>query len=117
MPLASRPFAAGHIPSAGIDAELESLGVEVIAQGLHARRKSGWVRLDFAFRVPADLPAIVQVDVDVTGVPHSGAYHQVRRSLKYGLVDSHVKGVPTVPTHRRRLGQTISHGAQMIRQP
>ena len=50
-------FGAGR----GIDAELQALGVDVIAQGLHVRELL--IAEDAALRVAAVLPAVVDVDV------------------------------------------------------
>src|SRR5690242_4444438 len=66
------PAAAGLRSSVGIDAEFESLGMDVVAERLHTRGKALRVGLDISMRVARALPAIVDHNIEIAGVAHSG---------------------------------------------
>jgi len=84
--------------------------MNVISESFHSGRKSLWIRQDVSLRVSIDLPAIVDHEVDVTGVSHAARHHRVSHFLDELL--AHVAGelVPTVPAHRWRLGETVVMG-------
>jgi hypothetical protein len=79
--------------------------MEVIAERLHSRWELLRIRLDVAVRVARELPAIVEVDVDVTGVAQARLYQRIGGLVDQRLVDRTAVMVPAVPAHRRGLGE------------
>ena len=93
--------AAGLGAGAGVDAELEALGVDVVAEGLHVGEAV--VGVEDALGVALALPGVVEVDVDVAGVLHAGGDELVGGAADVGVGDVVGEVVPTVPAHRRGL--------------
>ncbi len=104
---------AGLEAGAGVDAELEALGVDIVRDGLDAVREAGRVGHQLAVRVAVRQgPAVVEVDVPVAGVLEALVHEQVRDPLDHGLVEvgSAVRGVPVVEAHRRGEGEAVGQG-------
>ncbi len=106
MAARARMVAAGFQAGVGIDAELQPLGMDVVGQGLDARRKALGVGDDEAVFIAALLPAVVDDDVLIAGGLHAGRHHGVGGAANLGFVDIAVEVVPGIPAHRRGL----SHG-------
>src|SRR5208337_5275348 len=81
-----------------IDAELQPQRMNVVAHSLHPMRKALWVGDDVGLRIAADLPAVVDVDVDVARVFHARLHHGVGHALDHVLADVAAELVPRVPT-------------------
>ena len=62
--------------------------------------------------VTADLPAVVNNDVFVTGVFHAAADESVGGGLDEVFGDVAGEPVPTVPAHGRRESQAVFQGAR-----
>ena len=60
------------------------------------------VGLDAALGVALALPGVVDVDVDITRIPHAGGDHGVGCGAHVGVGDLFGKVVPAVPSHGRR---------------
>src|SRR5262249_2797447 len=72
MPLRAGPAAAGLRAGVGIDSEFKALGMNVVAERFHACGKALRVGLNVAMRIAGALPAIVDDDVDIARIAHSG---------------------------------------------
>ena len=81
--------------------------MDVVGQSLHTGRKALGVRLNEAPLVPLSMPAVIDVDVLVASILHPGRDHRIGGLSDELLVDVAGEGVPTVPAHRRRLGQIL----------
>src|SRR5574344_318373 len=69
---------AGAESAVAVDTELEPFGMDVIAERLHSAGEPRRVRLQVAVRVAGFRhPVIVQIQVDVPGVLHSGTHHHI----------------------------------------
>ena len=77
MPIAARVLSAGFGPGTGVDADLQSFGVDVVGQRLHVGKFV--VGLDESIGVALALPGVVDVDVDVAGIAHAGGHHARQR--------------------------------------
>ncbi len=104
---ASRAAGTGLPTRIRVDAELQPQRVHVVGQGLHPGGKALGVRLDEAPCITLAVPAIVDVDELVAGVFHPRGDHGIGGLTDELLVDVAGEGVPTVPPHRRRLGQIL----------
>jgi len=100
---------AGLGPPIGVESELEPLGVGMARERLDATGEPGRFRLDGAVVRAADLPAVVQVQVDITGVAHPARDERVSDAPELGLVEVAAAGqlVPAVPAHGRRSRQEV----------
>jgi hypothetical protein len=99
---AGRQPLAGRGAGRGVDAELESLRVDVVGEGRDPVREVDRIRLESALRVALGRhPAVVDVDVLVAGVGHAGLDDDVGGVADQLLVDVAAEGVPAVPPHRR----------------
>src|SRR6266576_6095811 len=86
--------------------------MDVIGEGFDAGGKSFGVGHDVASGVAADLPAIINDDVFVTGVLHAAADEGVGGRLDEILGDVTGETVPTVPAHGRSESQTVFEGVR-----
>src|SRR6185369_12847872 len=109
----ARALLASESSGIGIDSKLQSFRMNVIGERFHSGRKSLRIGEDVSLCVSIDLPAIVDHEVNVTGVSHAAGYHRIRHFLDQLLADIAGKLVPTVPTHRRRLGETVIEGTDV----
>ena len=91
--------AAGLGSGAGVDADLEALGVDVVGEGLHVRELG--VGVQHAAGVALGLPGVVDVDVDVAGVLHAGGDELVGGVADVLVGDLVGKVVPAIPAHGR----------------
>ena len=89
------------MPGRGVDAELEALGVDVVAEGFHVGEAV--VGVENALGVALALPGVVQVDVDVAGVLHAGGDELVGGAADVGVGDVVGEVVPAIPAHERGL--------------
>ncbi len=108
---AQRDTAACRRAAVAVNPELEPLGVDVIAQGLHAARKAIGIAHQIAVRIAGGVvhPVIVQDQVDIAGVSHPGADQCVGYLLDFGFVDSVAEAIIAVPSHGRRQGKPVCH--------
>jgi hypothetical protein len=84
--------------------------MNVISEGLNPGRKALWIRQYVSLRVSIDLPAVVDNEVDVTGIAHAARDHRIRHFLDELLAYVAGELVPTVPTHWRRFGKAVVVG-------
>src|SRR6266704_3344946 len=91
-------------------ADLQALGMVVVGEGLDAGGESFRVGDNVAGGVTADLPAIVNDDVFVTGVLHAAGDEGVGGRLDELLGNVAAETVPTVPAHRGSESQTVFQG-------
>jgi hypothetical protein len=87
--------------------------MNVISERFHSVWKSLWIRLDVSLRVSIDLPAIVDDEVEVTGVSHAARHHRISHFLDELLAHVAGKLVPTIPAHRRRFGEAVIVGVSV----
>src|SRR5580700_2263033 len=97
----SRAFFAGQASGVGINAELQSLSMNVISEVLDAVRETLGIGDNRSIRLPAYLPAVVNVNVLVTSGLHPAADHGVGDLSNKLFAHVAAKLVPTVPTHHR----------------
>src|SRR6185312_4995671 len=83
-----------------IDAELESLAVDVVGERRDAVRKTRGVRNDGSVRGARHLPAVVDHNVLVSGVPHPVRCHGISSLPDQRLAHVATEMVPAVPSHR-----------------
>src|SRR6185312_13362980 len=96
MALAARTAGAGLVAGIGVDAEPETAPVKIIAERLHSRRKARRIGLNIAVSVARALPAIVDVDVNVSRIAQAGRNHRVGGLLDQRLIDLAAVAVPAV---------------------
>src|SRR5450432_2202855 len=61
-----------------------------------------WIGNDVSILIAAYLPAVIDDDILIPGVLHTGFHHAIRHSLNHVLADIAAKFVPRVPSHGRR---------------
>jgi len=86
----------------GVDAELEALGVDVVAERLHVGEAA--VGMELSVGVAGALPGVVDVDVDVAGVAHAGGDHEIGCGTNVGVGDVFCEVIPAIPAHWRSGG-------------
>src|ERR1044071_4938967 len=108
--MTARTLLARQRSGVGVEPKLQALRMNVISERLHSGRKSLRIRLDVSLRISIDLPAIVDDEIDVTGISHAARHHRVSHFLDE--LFAHVAGelVPTVPAHRWSFGETVIVG-------
>src|SRR5579884_1571334 len=89
-------------PSVGVDPELQSLAVNVVAERSHSRGEACWIRLDPAICIAHSMPAVVDNHVSIACIPHTRGHHGVSRVADQLLVDIAAELIPAVPAHGRR---------------
>ena len=95
MSPASGISCAGLDAAAGIHAEFQSLGVDIIRDGFHAMREFFRIGDEHAVFVAfAQAPAVVDDKVSVAGVEHAMLDHGVGGFLDHILTDIVAEGVP-----------------------
>src|SRR5579859_5876529 len=102
VPESPRASRASFRACVRVDPELQPQRMNVVADGLHSMRKALRIGNDVSARIPAHLPAIVDVDVHVSGIFHARLYHRVGHSLDHVFADVAGELVPRVPSHWRR---------------
>ncbi len=85
----------------GIHAKFQPERMNVVSNGFHAMRKALRVGDDVGIRVAADLPAVVNDDVDVARIFHAGLHDGVGHALDEIFADVAGELVPRVPAHGR----------------
>src|SRR5947209_2420544 len=107
IPAAPRPALTSLRPRIRIQPELQPLPMHIVRERLHPRREVLRIGDDVALRIARHLPAIVDHEILIARVTHPARHHLVR-GLAYQLL-THIasKLVPTVPTHRRGLRQSV----------
>ena len=97
---------AGLGSGAVVDAEQETVRVQVIANRFHAVRETLGVGNQIALGVPLrGLPTVVNHDVPVARLLHSAGDDGVGHFFDQAFADVALEGVPTVPSHGRRGSQ------------
>src|SRR5271154_2259131 len=81
--------------------------MDIVGQPFHVGKFL--VRLQHALRVAFSLPGVVDVDIHVPGVLHSGGYQCVRDFLHNLGIDFFRELIPAIPAHGRRLGERLRH--------
>ena len=105
MAVASLIATANLWPGRGVDADLETLGVNVVGQGLHIGKAR--ISDDISVGIAGTGPAFVDNDVFVARCSHSTGDHGVRH-LPYGsVVKLVVIMIPAIPAHRRRADEAV----------
>ena len=102
---ASRALFAGKAAGVCVDAKLKAFAVYVVGESFDAGGKSGGIGDDRTVSGAADLPAVIDVHVVIAGRQHAAAHHGIRSLPDELLTHIAAEVVPTIPTHRRRLGQ------------
>ena len=69
---------------------------------------------DVAVFVARELPAVVDVEVLISGIFHAGGDHGVGHSADHLFIDVAAEFVPTVPAHRRRERETFVDGGNFL---
>ena len=105
MAVAARVSRASVRAGSRIDAELQSLGVDVVGERLHVGKLV--VGVDDAAGVAVAFPGVVDVEVDVASVTHSAGDESVGHFAHGFVVDASGEEVPTVPSHGRGLGEAV----------
>ncbi len=82
--------------------------MDVVGKSLHVGESA--VGMEHALGVASALPCVVEIDVDVSGVAHTGADEHVGGGTDIGVGDVLGEVVPAVPTHRRRGGELLAEG-------
>ena len=108
---------ARQLSSVGVDAELESETVDVVAEGTHAAWELLAVRDDVPIGCAVPLPAVINIDVAVAGVAQSRADHCARDLTDQTLVDVAPELVPAVPSHGRYVTHAIIERPQAGQPP
>ena len=90
-----------------VDAELETLGVHVVGERLHAAREADRIGDDTAGPVARHLPAVVDHDVPIAGVAHAARHDRVRGLLNKLGADVAAEMVPAVPARGRSAGEAV----------
>ena len=93
---------AGPCTSIGVDAELQTLGVDVVSECLYAGRESLRIGNNVAVFVSTHLPAIVDHHILVPRVFETRRDHVVGNAANQLLAYIAAKFVPAVPAHGRR---------------
>src|SRR5690606_2677205 len=107
MSAAAGVAGAGGVACVGVDTDLQTFGVNVIGQCFHAGRKTLFVDLDPAVFIALTVPAVIDFDVFVSGIFHSGFYHGVGHFANQFFVDFAGEGVPAVPAQRWRQAELL----------
>ena len=104
---------AGHDAGAGIHAELQAFGVDIVRQVLHAVGELFRIRNEEAVFVPlAEGPAVVDDQVLIAGGQPAVVHHEVRGFADQGVADIGAEGVPGIPAER---GEVCKHGGSSFR--
>src|SRR5215470_2525308 len=96
---ASGASGAGFRPSIGIDSEFQTQRMDVVADSFHAVRKMLGIPDDVPAGIATHLPAVVNIDVNVSGIFHARLHNRVRHALDQVFADVTGELVPRVPTH------------------
>eukprot|EP01136_Pigoraptor_vietnamica_P027489 Opistho-1_new@83828 len=118
---AARERAAGRLATRSVQAKLHAERVNVVAESSHAGGKANGVGDKAPLVIAAVLgrvagvggavgaahPAVVNVDVDVTGVAHSVLNHRIRNLLYERLGDVACERIPAAPSHWGRQRNTV----------
>ena len=107
VPEAARITGAGIGAGIAVNAQFQALSVEIVGQSLHPRRELLRVLVDKALRIPLSVPAVVQVEIDISGIHKAVLDHLVGDVLDQGLVDIRLELVPGTPPHLRRVSQSF----------
>ena len=78
MLVAPRTLLASQPTGIGINAEFQSLAVDVVSQRFHSRRETLLVRDDVALGIATHLPAVIDVDVSIADGRHTSGDNCVR---------------------------------------
>ena len=101
-----REACTGTDTGAGIHSELQSLGMDIIGDELHAVREFfGIGHEQPVFVALLQRPAVVNDDILVARVTVAALDHHVRDLQHHLLVDIGSEGIPCVEAHRGRLCQ------------
>src|SRR4029078_8827149 len=104
---ATWPLLARERARVGVEPKLQALRMNIISERFHAGRKTLRIGKYVSLRVAIDLPAIVDHEVDVTGVSQAARDHRVGHLLDELLADVAAKLVPTVPAHGWRFSESV----------
>ena len=96
---------AGVGSGRGIDADLETLAVDVIGQRFHVGEFL--IASDIALGVAIGFPGVVDIDVLIAGGLHAVGRHGVGDGADGLVVDTAGELVPTVPAHGRSAGESV----------
>src|SRR5579859_2711857 len=102
--VAAGTLLAGHAAGVGVYTELQTLGMDVIGEWLHAVGEALGVNDDAAVGGAADLPTVVDVHELIAGIFHASGDHGVGNFANQLVADVAAELVPTVPAHGRRGG-------------
>ena len=95
------PSATSELRCIRVDAELQSLRVNIVGERLYARRELLRVGYDVVLSVASALPEVIDEDIFVAGIAKSAFDHSVGCLAYELLVDVSLKEVPCHPTHWR----------------
>src|SRR5215472_13433324 len=96
---------AGVRTGRGVDAELQSLGGNIVGERLHVGELL--VAMNNAFGVAVALPGVVDVEVDVSGIAHTAGDEGIGHFADRLVVNLAREEIPAVPAHRGRLGKAV----------
>ena len=114
MAAAAWTTGAGLAAGVGVNAELQSLGVNIISKSLNAGREVLRIGDDVAVLVARDLPAIVDDDVLVAGIFHAGFDHGIGHAADHLFIYIAAEFIPTVPAHWRGERETFIDGGNFL---
>ena len=99
---AARVSGTGQVPCAGIHAEFQAFGMDIVRHCLHAVGKLLRIRHQAALPVPLlQRPAVIDDQVLVALLRQPLLHHGIRGLEDQLLVDVLPKGVPGIPSHGR----------------
>ena len=91
---------AGLGSGRGINPNFKAFGMDVIGQRFHVRELG--VRMDHALRVALTFPGVVDIHINIAGVPHSACHDLIGRVTNILVGDLIGEIVPAIPAHWRR---------------
>ena len=106
---------AGIGAGIAVDAQFEAARVEIIRQRLDAGGEFLLVLVDEALLIPLAVPAVVQVEINITGINQPQFDHLVGRGFDQFFVDIGGELVPGIPSHLRGEGESFPFRERGVR--
>src|SRR5512133_1699605 len=107
MAATGRLAGTGLIAHAGIDAEFQPFGMDVICEGFDTRGKMFGTGLNESKTVTDPMPAVINDDILIPCILHSGSYQGISHIPDHFFIHVAGKFIPAVPTHRRSESQVL----------
>ena len=108
---------AGMASGVGIDAGLESQGVDMVGDGPQTVGEALRVGQQGAVGSAAALKAVVYINIGIAGAVQPFGHHEVGLPADKAVADMHAVGVPRAPPHHgRQVVTALSSGSEGIKQ-